>query len=370
MTVIADALVVGAGPAGLTAATALQLAGVNVTLVEITVDKVVLGSQLTISSPNLRELDKIGLAHSVVDRGVPIYSADFYVGGTKVKSVPTPNVAGGGLPPAVGTTRNAFHGALYEGAVAAGVRVLHDTTVVSVADRGDEVEVELSDGTVQRFQLVVGADGWNSRVRALCFPEAQAPGYSGQCVWRARVPRRGAGNLSTYVGHGVVAGLVTVDDSHTYVFCLVSQEKPDHVDPARFPELMTQLLAEFDGEVGWARDHIDPGTIHFAPMAAHIMPDPWYRGRVLLIGDAAHATTPHIGYGAGLAVEDGVILGECVASATTLEDALATFMKRRYERCRMVVENGLRVCRMQQGLLEADHAAVLDETWRALEVPA
>ncbi len=144
--------------------------------------------------------------------------------------------------------------------------------------------------------------------------------------------------------------------------------KPGRIDPADFPALLADLLSEFGGEIGWCRDHMEEETIHFAPMAAHVMGAPWHNGRVILIGDAAHATTPHIGYGAGLAVEDGVVLAECLEAATTRDKALDTFMDRRFERCRMVVENGLRISRWQQGIdhQNADQAGLTNETWRAL----
>ena len=68
------------------------------------------------------------------------------------------------------------------------------------------------------------------------------------------------------------------------------------------------------------------------------MPAPWYRGRILLIGDAAHATTPHIAYGAGMAIEDSVVLADELRRNGTVEAALEAFMRRRFDRCRLVVE--------------------------------
>ncbi|WP_416430395.1 FAD-dependent monooxygenase [Paenarthrobacter nicotinovorans] len=82
---------------------------------------------------------------------------------------------------------------------------------------------------------------------------------------------------------------------------------------------------------------METDTIHFAPRLAHVMPAPWHSGRAVLIGDAAHAATPHIEYGAGLAVEDGVVLGDCLNSAATRKAALDAFTARRFDWCRMVV---------------------------------
>ena len=76
------------------------------------------------------------------------------------------------------------------------------------------------------------------------------------------------------------------------------------------------------------------------------MREPWYRGRVLLIGDAAHTATPQLAMGAGIAIEEAVVLGDVLGSDADVDGvdgALARFMRCRYERCRMVVENSLQL---------------------------
>ncbi len=78
------------------------------------------------------------------------------------------------------------------------------------------------------------------------------------------------------------------------------------------------------------------------------LPAPWFRGRTLLIGDAAHATTAHLGQGGGMAMEDAVVLGQCVAAATTLPEAFEAFMDRRFERTRTVVETSVELSRLEQ----------------------
>jgi 2-polyprenyl-6-methoxyphenol hydroxylase-like FAD-dependent oxidoreductase len=349
-----NALVVGGGPAGLAAAIALRNAGVEVDLAEIAMDRTIMGSELLISSPNLRVLDSLGLAENVVVAGVPINSCEFYnPDGTLQASVPTPNVARDGLPAGVGISRQAFYGTLYDGAVARGTHVLHDTSITGIENTTAAVVVTLTNGDTRTYELVVGADGYASRVRQLRFPDADKPAYSGQCVWRARVPRfpEGDPSLSIFFGQKTNAGLITVDASTSYLFCLVNEPEPIRIDAHDYPSMLKELLEEFDGAAGWSRDHLGgPDTIHFSPMWAHIMPGPWHDDRVVLVGDAAHSTTPHIGYGAGLATEDGIVLGEEVASAASLDAAFARFMARRFDRCRAVVEGGLQISRWQQGI--------------------
>ena len=82
-------------------------------------------------------------------------------------------------------------------------------------------------------------------------------------------------------------------------------------------------------------------------LAALLVPEPWHRGRVVLIGDAAHTTTPHIAYGVGMAIEDSVVLAEELTRAGSVEAALAAFTARRFERCRLVVETSLQLSRWE-----------------------
>jgi 2-polyprenyl-6-methoxyphenol hydroxylase-like FAD-dependent oxidoreductase len=86
----------------------------------------------------------------------------------------------------------------------------------------------------------------------------------------------------------------------------------------------------------------------YRPLEALLLPRPWYRGRVLLIGDAAHATTPHLGQGSAQAVEDAVVLGELLARNAPVEGLLEEFMQRRYERCRFIVESSLQLGEWEQ----------------------
>jgi FAD binding domain len=93
---------------------------------------------------------------------------------------------------------------------------------------------------------------------------------------------------------------------------------------------------QFGGEVmAYVRDHVtDPRRIDYRPMNAFLLPAPWYRGRVLVIGEAAHTTTPHLATGGGIAIEDAVVLAELLATGLTVPELLGQFMTRRFARCR------------------------------------
>ena len=99
-----------------------------------------------------------------------------------------------------------------------------------------------------------------------------------------------------------------------------------------------------------------------------VMPPPWYRGRVILIGDAAHTATPQLASGASIAIEDAVVLARHIRSDEPPETTLATFMQARYERCRMVVENSEQLCEWEKRPGTADHlvAGLVAESYRML----
>src|SRR5438105_6525024 len=111
------------------------------------------------------------------------------------------------------------------------------------------------------------------------------------------------------------------------------------LEPERWPTVMRELLADFGGHIGEVRSRItDPARIVYRPVGSLLLPPPWYKGHVVLIGDAAHTAPPQLASGATIAIEDAIVLAELLA-ALPVEAALERFMQRRFERCRIVVEN-------------------------------
>jgi 2-polyprenyl-6-methoxyphenol hydroxylase-like FAD-dependent oxidoreductase len=100
------------------------------------------------------------------------------------------------------------------------------------------------------------------------------------------------------------------------------------------------------------------------------MPTPWYKGRVVLIGDTVHATTPHMASGACIGIEDAIVLAQEVAGAGSVDQALTRYLARRWERCRMVVQNSGRLGEIEiAGGDKAEHARIMRETLSALAQP-
>jgi 2-polyprenyl-6-methoxyphenol hydroxylase-like FAD-dependent oxidoreductase len=148
--------------------------------------------------------------------------------------------------------------------------------------------------------------------------------------------------LLTVAGPCGNAGLCPLANDLMYMY-LTSQEPGNpRLSRDALPELYRQRLEPFGGIIAQLRGQItDPDAIVYRPLEYFFLPSPWYRERVVLIGDAAHATTPHLGQGAGMAIEDAVVLAELIAGDGSVAQQLARFMERRFERCRFIAENSL-----------------------------
>ena len=370
-------LIVGGGPAGLCAAIALTKRGIDVEVAEINEEIRPLGSGLTMNGVSLRALKMVD--QDALDRcvragaGHPALTMCSH-DGTRLHRVLMPQAAGPEYPGGFGIMRPLLWGLLAESAQKCGTRIRLQTTVSEIDDREDAVDVELSDGTHGSYDLVVGADGLHSKVRELAFPDAREPFFTGQTVWRAVVPRPpdSDDDIAMYYGPRNKAGWNPVSDTHMYVF--VVENTPEITRPPRdeWPRLIQSQLVEFGGVIGWARERMtDPDKIDRRPLHAILLQPPWYSGRVVLIGDAAHATTPHLAMGAGIAIEDSVVLAEVLGSHDDLESALAEFTERRYERCRLVVENSLQLGEWEKRPddPEADPVGLSDATMATMAAP-
>jgi 2-polyprenyl-6-methoxyphenol hydroxylase-like FAD-dependent oxidoreductase len=356
-------LIVGGGIAGMALAIVLQRAGIAAEIAEIDKDWRVYGAGITITGPSLRALDRLGLLDAVTEEG-HCYDATRIcdvAGHVILASRVSGRPMGARIPNGGGILRPVLHRILANATRASGAAVRLGVSVATLEQASDAVAAGFTDGTKASYDLVVGADGIHSRVRGMLFADAPKPALTGQGCWRAVVPRPAEIDCGyVYVGGPVKAGLTPVSQDEMYLFLL--QHVPDNprMPEERWPELLAEQLRGFDGALGAVRDSLTASSqINYRPLEKLLLSPPWHRGRAILIGDAAHATTPHLASGAGLAVEDALVLGECLGSEAALEDALQRFTARRYERCRMVVENSVRLGELEMRRAPASEQAEL-----------
>ncbi len=368
-----SALVVGGGIAGMSAAIMLREAGVVVRLIDIATDWKMSGAGLTISASTLRALKIAGLLEPVIARGhthAGIRVCD--VQGRPIRMVTSPPLPDAEVPGAGGILRAALHAVMAERLRALEVPVRLGLTLESVQQRDRGCEVRLSNGSVEYTDLLVGADGLSSGVRKLLFPDASAPSFTGQSCWRLVIPR--PAEIDTrhfFLGGLVKVGLTPVSQNEMYLFLL--EHVPDNPwrPEATQHEVLHALLAGFGGVLADIRFALGPASqIVYRPLESHLLRHDWWRGNAILIGDAAHATTPQLASGAGMGLEDGIVLAQEVSRAASLSEAFRGFMRRRFERCKMVVENSLEIGRLEVGRASpADQTAVVDRSLAALAQP-
>jgi 2-polyprenyl-6-methoxyphenol hydroxylase-like FAD-dependent oxidoreductase len=222
--------------------------------------------------------------------------------------------------------------------------------VDTLKDDGSGVDVTFSDGTSKRYDIVVGADGLYSQIRELVFPDADKPEFAGQSVWRYNFEKpEGLDCLCAYEGP-IGMGLVPLSNDLMYMFLTTPEPGNPRYPREGIARVMREKLASAPPRMAALAEQItdDEGVV-YKPLEWHFMGSDWYRGRVVLIGDAAHGTTPHLGQGAGMAIEDSLVLAEELGEAETVGDAFAGFQERRFDRCKYIVESSVAICNGQLG---------------------
>lgn len=365
-------LIVGAGLSGMVLAAALKRAGAQADLVELHPRWDVLGVGISVQGPALRALESLGLIERCVASGFGYSQVVNCDRNGRVEGiVELPRLNGPAYPACVGMMRPALHRVLAEALDEAGVPVRFGTTVRSIAQHADRVAVTFSDGSAADYDLVVGADGANSAIREAVLGPEHKPQYTGQAVWRATVPRpESVRARHAYYGPRHKAGFNPVSAGEMYIYLVQNVAGDSRLEPQRWPAVMRELLADFGGHIGAVRERItDPERIVYRPVGALLLPAPWFRGRVVLIGDAAHSAPPQLASGATIAIEDAIVLAELVRSEMPLPAALDAFMQRRFERCRIVVENSVQLGEWEKSPDSPDPTPLIAASMKALAAP-
>ncbi|WP_405057835.1 FAD-dependent monooxygenase [Kribbella sp. NBC_01505] len=365
-------LVVGAGIGGMSAGIALDQHGIDVELIDIDPLWRVYGAGITIAGATLRAFSELGVyedlrTHGYVGQGIRVCS----VAGEPLWDVPTPMPAAAGVAGCGGIMRPVLHQILSSRILDAGIGVRLGTSVVGLRQDPGAVEVGFSDGSTGRYDLVVGADGIYSRTRRQIFPTAPEPEYTGQSVWRILTDRPGHVDRRHYfLGGPAKVGFTPVSATQMYLF--VAERTPQEFrEPGELYETFVDLLSGYGGIVADIRAKVTPETeIVFRPLETFHLPAPWHSGRVVLIGDAAHPTTPQLASGAGIAVEDALVLAAELASHGAVPPALNAFLRRREERCRYVVDSSIEIGRLEQeGAPPEQQTAIVERALAKLAEP-
>ncbi len=354
-------LIVGSGIAGQTLACALARRGIACDIVELKPAFDIAGAGLYVQGPALRALLDIGVVESIVAHGEPLaddYSTACDVAGNVLATPSYPRIAGPAVPAVVPIRRKVLHDILAAAVDAAGVAVRMGVTVEAIDDSGPAARVRFTDGSAGEYDLVVGADGIRSRVRSLVF-EAIEPVFTGYANWRVILPRpAGLARTTWMMGPGTSFGIIPIARDTVYVGGVTKEPGNPRYAREQLPALCREKFAAFGGFAPALLAQVnDPAQVVYTPIEEVLMPAPWHRGRVVVLGDAAHASTPFWAMGATMAIEDAVLLAMLLERATDAAAVLPEWMARRLERCLFVqrgsMETGRRSHDETPGAIEA-----------------
>src|SRR4051812_19026409 len=360
MPAVNSVLVVGSGLAGAAAAIHLATRGVAVDLVEIKPELTALGSGITLQGNALRELRSLGVWEQVQAHG---YAADVTgirapdPHGTVVAEIPDAKTGGPDLPAVLGMPRPELARILADRATEAGVKIRFGTTFTELTQDDAGVDVAFSDGSTGRYDLVVGADGVRSWTRRALGIDLETRSV-GMGIWRAFGPRPASVTRTDlfYGGPSYIAGYCPTGEDSLYAYIVEDARDRSGLSPAEQLATMKQLSEAYHGPWDEIRENLtDPSRVNYTWFETHVLDAPWNRGRVVLVGDAAHTCPPTVAQGGAMALEDaGVLAGLLVERDVLDQDLWDAFHARRFERAKTVVDASNRLAQWQLDHVEGD----------------
>lgn len=344
------ALIIGAGIAGPVAALVLKRAGIDAAVYEAWSYATGIGGGLQIAPNGMHVLAELGLAGEMISRGAIAESFDFRAkNGARIASINRNMQARFGQP-AVNMRRATLNEVLVDRAWCAGVELHFDKRLARIEDRADRpIAAIFTDGSTAEGDFLIGADGVHSLVRQHVVPDGPKPFDTGLLsfggfVRRTLLDAAGIGPRieATFGQAGFFGyGYCSPDPEHGAMWW--STQPSNGADAATFRAMdqraVRQHLREF--HAGWhdpIPQIIDAAETIMVTDTLDVATLPtWSRGRTVLIGDAAHATSPHAGQGASIALEDALRLARLLQEGGELRETFAQFEAERRPRAERVV---------------------------------
>ena len=356
--------IVGAGIGGLTAALALLRAGQRVTVLEQAPQLGEVGAGLSLSPTAVHGLNSLGL-HGVLE--AKAYKPEDQCVRHFRDARPLVWInRGQSLVEKYGERYYLIHRADLHDALSAAVRAQGGTVLLSKRCRelrqgGTTVRVGFDDGSSYEFDLLIGADGSRSAVRAQLFG-ALEPQYTGYIAWRGLVPMERVPQeilqppSGIFLGNGHLVNRYPVRNGELLNFVAFAERAAWAKEGWSIRSTVEELLAEFEGWTPWVlrfMEQVPPQLLFKWGLFDREPLGTWTQGRVTLLGDAAHPVLPFLGHGAVLAIEDGVVIARAVAASESIEEALQRYEKARLERAAFVVHESRKAGR-QYHIPDAD----------------
>ena len=361
MTAVNTVAIAGCGVAGMAAAIQLAKNGVSVDIFEAKPELAALGSGITLQGNALRVFDALGAWDDIRDAGYPFVGLNLRApgpGAPVVAELPDVKTGGPDYPSAMGMPRPALAQILFEHAVRAGAGIRFDAKVTAFTETDAGIDVEVNGTHAGTYDLLIGADGLHSTVRSLMGIETE-PQPTGMGIWRTFVSRPADVTRSElyYGGPVYIAGYTPTGDDSMYAILVEKAEDRFGVSADEATRIMIEESRAYDGPWNSIRRDLENGArANYTWFTAHMVEEPWNRGRAVIIGDAAHSCPPTIAQGAAQGLEDALVLTELLIERDAVDQALwDEFHARRLPRARAVVDASVQLGQWQlDGNREAD----------------
>lgn len=334
-------LIVGGGIAGLSAAIACGKNGYQCDVIDIS-DRVE-GANISFNCRAVDALNELGVLNECIARGrasnAPPFSGALDRYGHLIAPT-TESPTETGVPRSLAIYRPRLAQILRDAAVTYGAKITIGPSVEHFSQDTNGVSVTLSDGHVDWYDLVVGADGYRSRIRAMLHGESLRVEHKGQVIARWVFPTTDPIRGASYVGPwGIILVIKTTEDL-VYVASDFQSPKGEIVPPERGRQILSEKLAQIeDPNIRMVEKHLTASSqVTVKAYETLYVPSPWHRGRITLAGDAAHSITPYLSSGGGMAIEDAIVLAQELHSNPSVEAALERYMERRGPRTKQVYE--------------------------------
>ncbi|TDN91298.1 FAD-dependent monooxygenase [Microbacterium sp. BK668] len=377
MTAVRKVAIAGSGVAGLAAAIQLAKAGVDVDLFEAKPELSALGSGISLQGNALRVFDALGAWDDIRAAGYAFEGLNLRApgpGAPIVAQLPDVKTGGPDYPSAMGMPRPELARILLEHAQRAGANAHFGRKVTAIEQDAESVELFVDDESAGRYDLVIGADGLNSTVRDLIGIE-QKPEPTGMGIWRSFVSRPAEVERSElyYGGPVYIAGYTPTGEDSMYAFLVEKAQDRFGVSDEDATRIMIEESRAYDGPWNDIRADLEGGAhANYTWFTKHLVDEPWNRGRVVIIGDAAHSCPPTIAQGAAQGLEDALVLTELLVQSDTLDQNLwDAFHARRLPRAKAVVEASVQLGQWQiDGDRDADAGGLIFGIAQQMALPA
>lgn len=332
-------IIIGGGIAGLTAAIAMEQAGMDFTVYEAAPELKPYGAGIWMAPNAMQVFDKIGVKEAVLNAGIELKKVDItdenlkLIHGLNLKKIKSK----------FGSSIVAVHRARLQHVLYSFVnpeKVILNKALISIKEEDNKVQVQFADGSTDEADFVIGADGANSKVRQQAFPHSPLR-YSGQTCWRGLVthslPKQWKEATLELWGDQLRFGLAEMADEQIYWFAVKTAPEGEADNTDNIKSYLQNEFADFKGPVSELIEATPDFMIRRTDL--HDLPGlkNWYQNNICLIGDAAHAATPNLGQGGAQAVEDAFTLVQCLGNSSTSTKAFQRFQKKRYGKVKRII---------------------------------